>query len=49
MRLTKLILKHRGLIDCDAVREPLPEMDEALERLVIELYQRATAPETADA
>lgn len=50
MRLTKLILKHRGLIDCDDVREPLPEMDAELRELVLELYERATAkPEMADA
>ena len=40
MRLTKLILKHRGLIAHDGVREPLPEMDTTLQRLVIELYAR---------
>lgn len=50
MRLTKLILKHRGLIDCDDVREPLPEMDAELRELVLELYERATAkPEMVDA
>ncbi|MCR8724639.1 dihydrodipicolinate synthase family protein [Frigidibacter sp. ROC022] len=43
MRLTKLILKHRGLISHDGVREPLPEMDDRLERLVIELYERLPA------
>ncbi|WP_421724958.1 dihydrodipicolinate synthase family protein [Bauldia sp.] len=46
MRLTKLILKHRGLIETDLVREPLPEMDDVLQRLVLELYERATAEET---
>jgi 4-hydroxy-tetrahydrodipicolinate synthase len=40
MRLTKLILMHRGLIAHDGVREPLPEMDDLLKRLVIELYHR---------
>ncbi|OSP55786.1 dihydrodipicolinate synthase family protein [Pseudoruegeria sp. SK021] len=49
MRLTKLILKHRGLIDCDAVREPLPEMDDALKRWSIELYERAMARDLSDA
>ncbi|MGQ7848540.1 dihydrodipicolinate synthase family protein [Granulosicoccus sp. 3-233] len=42
MRLTKLILKSRGLIDCDDVREPLPEMDEELKKIALELYERAT-------
>lgn len=42
MRLTKLILKHRGLIDTDLVREPLPEMDATLKALAIDLYARAT-------
>ncbi|WP_323764524.1 dihydrodipicolinate synthase family protein [Marinovum sp.] len=50
MRLTKLILKHRGLIACDAVREPLPEMDAELSELVLELYERASLTrELADA
>jgi 4-hydroxy-tetrahydrodipicolinate synthase len=40
MRLTKLILKHRGLIETEIVREPLPEMDQVLRRLTIELYER---------
>jgi dihydrodipicolinate synthase/N-acetylneuraminate lyase len=40
MRLTKLIMKHRGIIASDGVREPLPQMDETLERLVLELYDR---------
>lgn len=42
MRLTKLILKHRGLIETDLVREPLPEMDATLKALAIDLYSRAT-------
>jgi 4-hydroxy-tetrahydrodipicolinate synthase len=42
MRLTKLILKHHSLIDTDLVREPLPEMDDTLKKLAIELYTRAT-------
>ncbi|WP_394199071.1 dihydrodipicolinate synthase family protein [Litoreibacter albidus] len=41
MRLTKLILKHRGLIACDDVREPLPEMDKELKEIALELYGRA--------
>ena len=50
MRLTKLILKHRGLIECDDVREPLPEMDGELTELVLELYERASLTrELADA
>lgn len=50
MRLTKLILKNRGLIDCDDVREPLPEMDKELQELALELYERAAmTPEMADA
>lgn len=50
MRLTKLILKNRGLIDCDDVREPLPEMDKELQELALELYERAAmTPELADA
>lgn len=50
MRLTKLILKHRGLIACDAVREPLPEMDNELIELALELYERAAMTlEMADA
>ena len=43
MRLTKHILKHRGLIDSDAVREKLPEMDEPLKALAIEFFDRAMA------
>lgn len=41
MRMTKLIMKHRGIISTDIVREPLPEMDDVLRRLTIELYERA--------
>lgn len=43
MRLTKLILAHRGLIDSDAVRETLPEIDQTLRRLIIEFYERLSA------
>lgn len=43
MRVTKLILAHRGLIDNDAVREPLPEMDDLLKSLVVEFYGRLNA------
>lgn len=43
MRMTKLILAHRGLIAADAVREPLPEMDAVLKGLVLEFYSRLTA------
>lgn len=43
MRMTKLILQHRGLIAGDTVREPLPEMDAVLKSLVIEFYSRLTA------
>lgn len=50
MRLTKLILKSRGLIACDDVREPLPEMDRELQDLALELYERtALTPELANA
>lgn len=41
MRLTKLILKARGLIACDAVREKLPELDDRHEALILEYHQRA--------
>jgi len=40
MRLTKLILKQRGLIRTDLVREPLPELDEVTKRLILEYYDR---------
>lgn len=40
MRLTKLILSYRGLIDSEVVRESLPELDPTLRRLVIEFYER---------
>lgn len=43
MRLTKHILRHRGLIDSDGVREKLPEMDEPLKALAIEFFDRAMA------
>lgn len=39
MRLTKLILKHRGIIAHDGVREPLPELDAVSQRLILELYE----------
>lgn len=41
MRLTKLILKERGLIACDAVREKLPPLDDKHTRLILEYHQRA--------
>lgn len=41
MRLTKLILKERGLIACDAVREKLPELDGRHKRLILEYHERA--------
>ncbi|MGR3485005.1 MAG: dihydrodipicolinate synthase family protein [Paracoccaceae bacterium] len=43
MRLTKLILKARGLIAHDGVREPLPEMDDVTRAFARELHARATA------
>lgn len=50
MRLTKLILKSQGLIDCDDVREPLPEMDAELKELALEYYERTVRkPEMVDA
>ena len=39
MRLTKLILKHRGIIKTDLVREDLPELDDISRALVLEMYQ----------
>lgn len=45
MRLTKCILAHRGIFQTDIVREPLPEMDEALKKLSIEFFERAMAAE----
>lgn len=41
MRLTKLILKERGLIACDAVREKLPPLDDKHRQLILEYYHRA--------
>lgn len=41
MRLTKLILKQRGLIACDAVREKLPPLDDKHKSLILEYYERA--------
>lgn len=50
MRMTKLILKHRGLIETDLVREALPEMDDTLKQLTITLYdQLSKAAEMVDA
>ncbi|MDC0738315.1 dihydrodipicolinate synthase family protein [Cognatishimia sp. SS12] len=43
MRMTKHILKHKGLIKSDFVREPLPEMDDQLKHLVLELYEATSA------
>jgi dihydrodipicolinate synthase/N-acetylneuraminate lyase len=40
MRLTKLILKHRGIIATDEVRERLPQLDEVTQRLVLEYYDK---------
>ncbi|WP_158011668.1 MULTISPECIES: dihydrodipicolinate synthase family protein [Sphingomonas] len=40
MRLTKLVLKHRGIIATDEVREPLPQLDEVTRRLVLEYFMR---------
>ncbi|MBT8100731.1 MAG: hypothetical protein KJO82_13330 [Gammaproteobacteria bacterium] len=39
MRLTKLILKHRGIINCDLVREELPELDEVSRTLILDMYR----------
>ena len=39
MRLTKLILKHRGIIKCDLVREALPELDDVAKGLILEMYE----------
>lgn len=47
MRMTKHILKRRGLIADDGVREPLPELDATTRRLIDELYDRAVAQEAA--
>lgn len=49
MRMTKLILKHRGFLASDGVREPLPEMDETLKRLTLEFYENVAAMELTDA
>ncbi|MDE0591572.1 dihydrodipicolinate synthase family protein [Halocynthiibacter sp. C4] len=38
MRMTKLILKHRGMIKSDFTREPLPALDAKLQALVLEQY-----------
>lgn len=40
MRLTKLILKHRGIIKTDIVRESLPEMDNVSKAMVLEMYKK---------
>ena len=44
MRLTKLILMKRGIIKCDHVREPLPELDGVTRSLILELYARLGLP-----
>ncbi|GAA6210174.1 dihydrodipicolinate synthase family protein [Cognatishimia sp. WU-CL00825] len=49
MRLTKLILKHRGLVETDIVRERLPDMDDALKMLIIEFYEEAMSYKTSEA
>ena len=41
MRMTKLILKHRGIIADDTCREPLPSMDDKLKALTLEFFDRA--------
>jgi len=41
MRLTKLILKKRGLIVHDGVRETIPELDDTLKQLILEFHDRA--------
>ena len=38
MRLTKLILHSQNLIKSKTVREPLPEIDDLLQKFIIELY-----------
>lgn len=40
MRLTKLILKHRGIIKTDLVREKLPPLDEKSKALILEMYKK---------
>lgn len=40
MRLTKLILKDRGFINTDLVREPLPELDDVSKALILEMYRK---------
>jgi 4-hydroxy-tetrahydrodipicolinate synthase len=47
MRMTKHILRHKGLIKSDYVREPLPEMDGQLKHLVLELYEATTTIQEA--
>jgi 4-hydroxy-tetrahydrodipicolinate synthase len=39
MRLTKLILQHRGIIRTDSVREELPELDDVSRALILEMYR----------
>ena len=39
MRLTKLILKNRGIIKTDLVREDLPMLDDVSRALILEMYQ----------
>lgn len=40
MRLTKLVLKHRGIIKTDHVRENLPVLDDLSKKLVLEMYKK---------
>ncbi|MDT0684394.1 dihydrodipicolinate synthase family protein [Roseicyclus sp. F158] len=50
MRLTKLILREKGLCATADVREALPEPDETLERLILQFHARAmSALETVHA
>ncbi len=44
MRLTKLILVHRGIIATDAVREALPPLDDVTKGLVLEYFSRLPIP-----
>ncbi|MFC7292860.1 dihydrodipicolinate synthase family protein [Hirschia litorea] len=39
MRLTKLILKHRGIFQTDHVRENLPILDDISKKLILEMYE----------
>lgn len=40
MRLTKLVLKDRGFIKTDLVREALPEIDDLSKELILEMYRK---------